>query len=100
MRYNKLMRVISNKKLVDFSKNHSGSGKLLQAWRKIIESKEFNNFAELKSSFNSVDKVMDYYIFNIGGNNYRIIAAIYFKTQTLFIREILTHKEYDRWKPL
>jgi mRNA interferase HigB len=42
----------------------------------------------------------DFYVFNIAGNKYRLIAAIHFNRQMLFIRFILTHAEYDRggWK--
>jgi mRNA interferase HigB len=45
-------------------------------------------------------KGRDFYVFNIGGNKYRLIAAIHFNTQRLFVRQILTHPEYDteRWK--
>ena len=49
--------------------------------------------------FNSVDKVGEYYVFDIVGNHYRLIAAIHFNTQTLYVREILTHSAYNHWKP-
>jgi mRNA interferase HigB len=35
------------------------------------------------------------YVFDIGGNNFRIVAMIHFNIRTLYIRAILTHKEYD-----
>ena len=84
---------------MDFARKHPLAGEPMQAWRKIIESRSFANFAVLKSIFNATDRVGDYYVFNIGGNKYRIIAAIHFNRQLLFIREVLTHKEYDAWKP-
>jgi mRNA interferase HigB len=39
-------------------------------------------------------------IFNIGGNNFRLVAAIHYNTQRIFIRDFLTHAEYDKqtWK--
>jgi len=39
-------------------------------------------------------------VFNIGGNKYRLIAAIHFNRRKLYIRHVLTHTEYDkeRWK--
>ena len=42
----------------------------------------------------------DFYVFNVAGNKYRLIAAIHFNWQMLFIRYILAHAEYDRggWK--
>lgn len=72
----------------------------MQAWRKIVESRSFVNFAALKNTFNSTDRVADYYVFDIGGNKYRIIAAIHFNRQHLFVRHVFTHKKYDSWKPL
>lgn len=93
------MRVISNKALTDFSAIYPLSHEPLQAWRKIIESRPFANFAEMKATFNAVDKVETYYVFDIGGNKYRIISAIHFDTQKLFVRQVFTHKEYDKWKP-
>ncbi len=91
------MRVISNKSLVDFATLHPAAAKPLQAWRKIVESNTFSNFSGLKSTFNSTDRVGTFYIFDIGGNKYRIVASIHFNTQKLFIRHVFTHKEYDAW---
>ena len=93
------MRVISNKALVDFAAIHGEADTPLQAWRKIIEAGAFANYAELKDSFNATDKVGDYYVFDIGGNKYRLITAIHFDRQMVFIRYVFTHKEYDKWKP-
>lgn len=93
------MRIISNKALLDFAATHSGSGVALQAWRAVVEASEFENFAQLKEAFNATDRVGDFYVFNIGGNKYRLVAAIHFNRQMLFVRHVLTHKEYDKWKP-
>jgi mRNA interferase HigB len=71
----------------------------MQAWRKIVESRSFAHFAELKKTFNATDKVDDFYVFDISGNKYRIVTAIHFNVQMLFIRHVFTHKEYDQWKP-
>lgn len=93
------MRVISNKSLTTFSTTHLEANEPLQAWRKIIESRSFVNFADIKTAFNATDKVGNFYVFDIGGNKYRIVAAIHFDYQKLYVRHVLTHKEYDKWKP-
>jgi mRNA interferase HigB len=93
------MRVISNRALTDFAVRHPEAGEPLQVWRKIIESRPFVNFADLKAAFNATDRVGGYYVFDIGGNKYRLIAAIHFNRQMLYIRDVLTHKEYNAWKP-
>ena len=93
------MRIISNTALTDFSAIHPAAGTPLQAWRKIVEARMFSNFSEIKATFNAVDKVDIYYIFDSAGNKYRVIASIHFNTQIMYIRGVFTHKEYDKWKP-
>jgi mRNA interferase HigB len=56
-----------------------------------------SNFHELKNMFNSVDAIgNDLYVFNIKGNNYRLITRIIFKTRTVFIKFIGSHNEYNK----
>lgn len=93
------MRLISNKALREFAVRHREASGPLQAWRKLIERGTFGGFADLKRVFNSVDRVGDYFVFNVAGNRYRLIAAIHFNTQTLYVRAVLTHAEYDDWRP-
>lgn len=93
------MRVISNKALTNFSRIHPAADTPLQVWRKIIEARSYVNFADVKTAFNAIDKVGNFYVFDIVGNKYRIIAAIHFDYQKLYVRHVLTHKEYDKWKP-
>ncbi|MBZ5564876.1 MAG: type II toxin-antitoxin system HigB family toxin [Acidobacteriia bacterium] len=54
----------------------------------------------MRQVFARADWVKPYVVFNIAGNKYRLIAEINFRTQTLFIRNILTHQEYaaGKWK--
>ena len=93
------MRVISNKCLVAFAARHGDADSPLQAWHRIMKEASFASFADLKRAFNATDKVGDYCVFDIGGNKYRLIAAVHFNRQMVFIRHLLTHKEYDKWKP-
>jgi mRNA interferase HigB len=93
------VRVISNKTLKEFSAIHPQADIALQAWRQIIESRDFGGFSDLKQVFNSVDRVGDFYVFNIGGNKYRLIVAIHFDKNRLFIRHVFTHAEYNHWRP-
>ncbi|MES2129792.1 MAG: type II toxin-antitoxin system HigB family toxin [Pseudomonadota bacterium] len=93
------MRVISNTVLVRFASAHGSANAPLQAWRKILEAGNFADFSALKKAFNSVDKVGKFYVFNLGGNKFRIVTAIHFNTQHVYIRFVFTHQEYDKWKP-
>lgn len=90
------MRVISKKKLRDYYTSNVQSEIPLTEWYyKVLETNAANIF-ELRHVFNSVDSVFGYTVFNIGGNNYRLITAIHYNTQTCYIRTIWTHAEYDK----
>ena len=98
------VRVISQKALKDFWANHRDSELPLRAWYKAIKAGTFRSLTELKQTFASVDYVPvgggKFFVFNIGGNKYRLVAAIHFNRQRLFVRRVLTHREYDQggWK--
>ncbi|MCF6322817.1 MAG: type II toxin-antitoxin system HigB family toxin [Gammaproteobacteria bacterium] len=94
------MHIITRKRLLDFAKKHPNPSNSLDTWYRIVKHTEVSNFSKLKGIFPSVDKVGDLTVFNIGGNKIRLIAAIHYNTQCLYIRHVLTHKEYDKekWK--
>ena len=94
------MRVITNRRLIEFAQRHPAAGPPLQAWRKTMEATAFAGFSELRQSFGSVDKVGDLHVFDIGGNKFRLIAVVRYACQKVYIRAVLTHKEYDKgaWK--
>ena len=93
------MRVISNRRLVDFAALHPDATVALKVWRKCVESNPIAHFANLKALFRSVDRVGRFCVFDICGNRYRLIAAVHFDRQMLFVRHLFTHAEYDRWTP-
>lgn len=94
------MHIITQKRIWEAMKKHPGSANALNGWYRVIKKNFFTNFAELKKSFNSVDKVGNMFVFDIGGNKLRLITNIYFQRQKVYIRYILTHAEYDKntWK--
>jgi mRNA interferase HigB len=94
------MRVITNRRLLEFSAKHPDAGEPLQSWRGIMEGTTYRSFSELRSSFRGVDKVNDLYVFNIGGNKYRLIAFVHFERKLCYIKHVLIHVEYDKgaWK--
>ncbi|NVD97637.1 type II toxin-antitoxin system HigB family toxin [Massilia sp. BJB1822] len=93
------MHLISNKALLDFAAQHPNARTPLQTWRKAIESRSFVNYADIKSVFGATDKAGDFYVFDVGGNKFRVIATINFSFQKIYIRHVFTHQEYNKWKP-
>jgi mRNA interferase HigB len=94
------MHVITRKRITEFGSLHADSREPLNAWYKTVDKTAFRSFVELRKTFPSADLVGDKVVFNIGGNKYRLIAAIHFNRGKLYIRNILTHAEYDKggWK--
>lgn len=90
------MRIISKRKIRDYSKLNAQAKLPLVEWYLKMLDANANNLTELRKIFNSVDSVYGYTIFNIGGNHYRLIAAIHYNTQVCFIRAIWTHAEYSK----
>jgi len=94
------MHVIAKPALVEFWTKHPDATGPLAAWYRTMESEIFPDFNALRRTFPSADDVDGLTVFNIGGNKYRLIAAIHYNRRKVFIRAILTHAEYDRgqWK--
>ena len=90
------MHIICRKRLLEFAKKHPVCSAALESWYLIVKHTDFNSFAGLRQTFPSADKVGNLTVFNIGGNKARLIAAIHFNTHRVYIRHVLTHKEYDR----
>ncbi|MBN6740704.1 type II toxin-antitoxin system HigB family toxin [Acidithiobacillus sp. MC6.1] len=93
------MRVISRKRLREFWERHPDAQAPLELWFRLVEHQEPGNFAELKRTFGSVDRAGKYTVFDVGGNKYRVIAHVHYDRQCLYVRWVLTHREYDQWKP-
>ena len=91
------MHVISRKALLEFWAVHPPAKGPMAAWYKAIQGATFGNFAAVRSVFNSADRVDQFTVFNVGGQGYRIMAAIHFNRQKLYVRHVFTHAEYDRW---
>ena len=90
------MRIISKKKIRDYSGENAQAELPLTEWYMKIRASDARNLNALKKEFNNVDSVYSYTIFNIGGNSYRLIAAIHYNTQYCYIRTIWTHAEYSK----
>jgi mRNA interferase HigB len=90
------MHIITRKRLLEFAEKYPDCSTALESWYRIVKHTDFNSFAELRQTFPSADIVDNLTVFNIGGNKARLIAAIHYNTHRVYIRYILTHKEYDR----
>lgn len=90
------MRVISKSKLREYYKKNIQAEMPLTEWYFKMEEIRASNLLELREYFNSVDVVHNYTVFNIGGNNYRLITALHYNKQICYIRKVWTHAEYSK----
>ena len=91
------MRIVAKKTIVAFYTWHADAKVALEDWYEKVESAEWENFAQLRMSFASADQVGNKRIvFNIRGNEYRLVAIVLFKVKMVYVRFIGTHQEYDK----
>ena len=91
------MRIIAKSTLVEYYTEHPQAKQPLEDWYETTKMAEWRNLADIRAMFNTVDYVgNDRYVFNIKGNDYRLIVVIRFVKGRVFIRFIGTHAEYDK----
>lgn len=89
------MHVISKKALRDFWTVHADAKAPLTRWYKIVTQSQFGSFVLLHDTFPTADKVGDLIVFNIGGNNYRLIASVHFNRGKLYIRDVVSVTKFS-----
>jgi mRNA interferase HigB len=94
------VRVIGKPAIVEFSEKHRDALVPLMNWYRIAKRADWNSLAEVRSDFAHADVVGRRTVFNIHGNDYRLIARVNYRTKRVFILHILTHVEYGKggWK--
>ena len=67
---------------------------------RIAKRADWSSLADTRQDFPHADAVGTCTVFNIKGNHYRLVAKIYYDHRKLLIRQVLTHRDYDRgnWK--
>ena len=93
------------KTLREFWRRHADAEGPLRDWHEVTQRAKWRNFVEVRQTFGTADAVQvasgsTITVFDIGGNKYRLIAAIHYNTGVVYALAVLTHKEYDtdKWK--
>lgn len=94
------MHVISKKRLREFWQNHGDAERDLVAWFKVARKARWHRIADVRVPFRHADQVGRCIVFNIRGNRYRLIVRVTRNWRRIYVRHVLTHKDYDRetWK--
>jgi mRNA interferase HigB len=92
-----MMRIFSYTTIRDFWGIHPDSKEALTYWYDVTEQAEWKHSMDVKLTFRSADILSsDRVVFDIKGNDYRLIASVNYQYQALFIKFVGTHSEYDR----
>lgn len=94
------MHVISIKQLREFWQKHPPAEGALREWHTVVENTVFKDFSHVREFFNSADYVPPYTIFNLAGNNYRLVVIVRYSYKKVYIHKVMTHREYDDWNKL
>lgn len=92
------MRVISRKALRTYWEQHPSTEDVFTDFYLRLKRLDAGTFVELRQTFPSADMIGDCIVFNVGGNNFRVIVHVDFDVQIVWIRFVLSHAEYDRGK--
>lgn len=95
------MQVLSHNTLKAFWTTHPKAQAPMAVWHARVKVAQWNGPQDVKNDFGAlVDFVADErVIFDVGGNNYRIVARISYPFKRVMIKFVGTHKEYDRIDP-
>ena len=91
------VRVIAVSTLREFWVRHRDAEQPLRAWYQEAKQAQWKNPAEIKEAYRSASVLRGgRVVFNIAGNKYRLVVAIYFPLQICYIKFVGTHADYDR----
>jgi mRNA interferase HigB len=100
-----VVRVIVKARLTEFADAHAAARASLSTWYSIVRRASWRSFNDVRLTFASADRVRLEHgnvitIFNVGGNDYRVLTHIKFNTRCVYVKRVLTHAEYDdeTWK--
>ena len=91
-----VFNIITRRSLLEYCKRYPAAAIALQEWYHELVACSFKNFTELKSVYGNASVVADdRVVFNIMGNNYRLVVRIVFDFKAIQIKWFGTHAEYD-----
>lgn len=92
-----MRRIIAKRSIREFWETHPDSRDYLETWYETAKSATWESPNDIKEFYATVSILKkSRVVFNIKGNDYRLIAKINYEKQWLFIRFIGTYKEYDK----
>jgi mRNA interferase HigB len=99
------VRILAERWLKNAAEAFPQAASYLGHWRAVVKAARWNNLADVRRQYPGADAVRlasggTVVVFNVCGNDFRLITAIHYNTQCVFTLRFLTHAEYskDKWK--
>jgi len=99
------VRIISEAFLAEASENFPKAAKFLKGWETAVRAANWKNLQDVRKTYSNADAVVvesgrKVVVFNVCGNDYRLIAALHYNRQIAYTLKFMTHAEYskNRWK--
>jgi len=91
------MKIVNAKLLIDFARENPNAAAAINRWVEAVKAATWRHHSDLKQLFPQADYVGNSrYVFNLKGNDYRLVAVVVFFAGTLQVRFIGAHAKYDR----
>ncbi|MEG4394703.1 type II toxin-antitoxin system HigB family toxin [Microcoleus sp. BROC3] len=91
------MRLISKKNLLSAIEPYPDAQSAIESWYQLIQDNDWQSLEDVRNGYSrSVDQVCGYTIFNIKGNQYRLIVQVKYKSKIIYFQQFLTHAEYSK----
>ncbi len=75
---------------------HPDCGDAAKKWFQLATKSNWSSLNEIRRSIPSADQVGEVLIFNLRGNDYRLMATVHYPSRTLYVKALLSHAGYDR----
>lgn len=92
-----VMKIVALSTLKAFWTKHPEAQRSLEAWYNVAREENWTTPQDIRDRYRSADFVGDRrVVFNIGGNHYRLIVAVAYRTGWVYVKFVGTHAEYDK----
>ena len=99
------MRIIKEAFLVEAAEKYPKAAGYLKCWRATVRAADWTGLLDVRKTYPSTDGVKvksgrQVFVFNVCGNDFRLVVAIHFDRQAAYLLRFMTHAEYskEKWK--
>jgi mRNA interferase HigB len=95
-----VVNLLGKRRVEELQKLHADAADELRSWYIVSKKAKWKSLLDVQQDFKDADQVGKVVIFNIRHNVYRLIARVDYRSKLVMVKDLLTHKEYDKgaWK--